>query len=206
MKKILAIVAMTVIFGVVAKADIGIYANAEIGYIGVTGAINDNPSSLFSGSVMMQLIWSQTAGYSSATTAVGGGLDVGFVELFSGTISVVDGLIPTGDIDGGVVYQSSVIGQPLNTGYVYARVFNTDSPIIGSYYLNSTQIGPGLTEMSATPPPTPDALDIGTGSGAIDLGGYYVNPLNIEVVPEPSVLAFLGLGGLALAVRRRFVA
>lgn len=201
MKKLLIAALLSVSMASASNAMIGIYANAELGYIGVTGATTDAPANLFNGTVLMQMIWSASAGYSSVGTADGGGLDAGYELLWSGNVDVVDGLIPSGDIDGPATY-----GAYNPPGYVYVRVFDSAAPTVGDFYLNSQQIGPSLTQLTNTPPPTPDPLDIGQGMAAIDLGGYYINPLNIEIVPEPSVLAFLGLGGLALAVRRRFVA
>jgi hypothetical protein len=46
-----------------------------------------------------------------------------------------------------------------------------------------------------------DATVIGTGGNT---GGWYgYNGMEIDVIPEPSSLALLGLGGLALLRRRR---
>lgn len=83
-------------------------------------------------------------------------------------------------------------------GFVYQRIFTAD---LSEYGLGTGVYGASPSDTATAEGSTvfsflyDSATDPGLGSG-----------FTMTVVPEPSVLAFLGLGGLALAARRRFVA
>lgn len=88
-------------------------------------------------------------------------------------------------------YDTGVI--TLDQGYVYTRIFGSTAPIVGDYYFASQVVDPSFRTEPAGPP-----TFIEHNTGAV-LG----DELDRLIVPEPSVLAFLGLGGLLMAVRRR---
>ncbi|MCB1102431.1 MAG: PEP-CTERM sorting domain-containing protein, partial [Kiritimatiellae bacterium] len=89
------------------------------------------------------------------------------------------------DFDTGVI--------SLDQGYVYTRIFGSLNPIAGDYYFASEVADPSFRTEPAGPP---TSIVMNTD---LVLG----NELNRLIVPEPSVLAFLGLSGLLMAVRRR---
>ena len=78
------------------------------------------------------------------------------------------------------------------SGNVFVRIFQTETPTAGHYYYDTPLLA--LEDRG---------LDIAFAQTL-----FFDDPndgvaLNILLIPEPSVMAFLGLGGLMLAVRRR---
>lgn len=205
MKKI-AVICLALFVSVAgSRADISINWDTVNGVL-ITTASTPSSYTTFTGNVLIQLIWSANNVYSSASTAQAGGVDVGYTVLFSQIFSVNNGFFGA-DADGATNY----VGNSFNTGYVYGRVFNTAAPTNGSFYAVSGFVGPSLAQATNFPPPLPDDLDMGLGPNNItlsggDFDGAFGNPLSIEVVPEPATLAFFGLGGLLVALRRRMVA
>ena len=133
-----------------------------------------------------QLIWSPT-GVLPANNLEINALDP-LSPYFPGEI-----VIGTGFASGGIgLVTPSVInqlGQPaLVSGFVYTRAFNTGAPGIGDFWGVGTVLG-NLTDMSV-PGASPNQLDAG---GTITAW---------QIVPEPSVLAFLGIAGAMIALRR----
>jgi hypothetical protein len=94
------------------------------------------------------------------------------------------------------LYTSSDAG--LVGGYVYARVFNAADPMlvgIGTAYLERFASGTGPLVLATPDPTTTLQFDITPGGSNIWL--------DQTVIPEPSVMALMGLGGLLMAIRRR---
>ena len=147
-----------------------------------------------SGSTILQLLFTPSG--------VVGAVDPFAVGYVSGdnsvlaTINVTDGVAGYDEW----VYNGTVpqyVNPTFTAGYFFMRVFQDATPEVGEYYFDSATLA---------------ALDVGSDISVAQQ--LYLEPdpsnsgvaLNLEIVPEPSVLAFLGLGGLALAARRRFVA
>lgn len=196
---------LLIAFGLVASSN----ASISVNFTTLTGAVA-NPGGttagdLFTGSGTIQLIWSTINAYSSASE--GGGVDSGYYILWSGTLT---GGFTSDDLDGIVDYtNANVGGNNVNAGYIYGRVFDSTTITLSSYYANSGIFSTaGFADASGSPKPTPNLVDLIDSPTSVYDGdfGAYMLPMNLNVVPEPSVLAFLGLGGLALAARRRFVA
>ena len=85
-------------------------------------------------------------------------------------------------------------------GNVYIRVFDVGSAVgstpAGTWYFT----GPSIATADKTVSDTPQQADDGILGGGTGRNGRYV--LNTQVVPEPGTLAFLGLGAVAMVVRR----
>ena len=87
-------------------------------------------------------------------------------------------------------------------GFIFARVFDqgTGNPaniVAGTWYYNSPIIA---TVDNITANPTVFNIQ-GNNPSVINSG--FGDTVFLQVVPEPSTLAFLGIGGLVLAIRRR---
>jgi hypothetical protein len=87
-------------------------------------------------------------------------------------------------------------------GYVYARIFQGDSPVDGMWYYNS----PLMAVVNYDPlNPTYQTLQLNTD--LVNGDGIYDGAANcfqtIGVVPEPTSMALMGVAGL-LAIVRRF--
>jgi hypothetical protein len=98
---------------------------------------------------------------------------------------------------------ADVGGADINSGYLYSRIFSSANLSTNDWYFQSAAIGPGLTETIVDGVPTlpinhttSDFDDNSTLEMGVGAGMY-------QVIPEPSVMALLGFGGLVLAIRRR---
>ena len=92
-----------------------------------------------------------------------------------------------GNFDAG----TTTVLQPLQGGYVYARVIDTTAPGGGVQYYDSSV----LLTTAWVSPASPQDLFVNTTAGGI-------GDRMIAVVPEPTVLAFLGIGAALVGVRR----
>jgi hypothetical protein len=190
LKKLSMMAAVVAVSGMTAKADINILYTGSAGfYVSDPGTGIVDPS----GSFLAQLIYtaSGTIGFADAGT-------VGFV---TGDNQVLDSVtvgfgVPAdlaagstfGDFNAGV----QVYPGPLEGGFVFVRIFQDTTPQGGDFYYDS--------------PTTLTTVFTGTQSPQlIDANTDFVNgnQLTLQVVPEPSVLAFMGIGALLMAVRRR---
>ena len=199
---VLAIAAFA-ISPVTSKASIQIFMDTSID---ATGRIYDNQANAIANGTtgrlpvgtIFQLIWT------SDTTA--GALDaLNPLTPTGGDAAIMNGvdnywtLNFTGRMSYTVTDSDSLIG-----GYVYMRVFNATSVGAigaGTQYLEAPvwSATPGTTTpsgplvLSTADPATTLQFDITPGQNIW---------LNQTIVPEPSVLAFLGIGAALVAVRR----
>ena len=141
---------------------------------------------------LAQLIWSPDAVITpidpnNPTTPQGGEV------ILQSTLSAIGfpGYITFGAAD----YTEAFVGVTEGTllsGMVYTRVFNSPTPGFGTWY-GEGGIDSALLDQDPIPPGPLDQSDISAG-------GLFT--LNQQVVPEPGTLAFLGLGAVAMVVRR----
>ena len=146
-----------------------------------------------------QLIYSPVAVYSS-TFAAGGQVDAGY--------QILDTYVIT-DSAGTDAYGSLPIQFYTGTfqaGFIYGRVFDggTGDPaniVAGTWYYN----GPIVATVNNSDPASPDAYNVNGANTSPNFGAGDVLNHQVTVVPEPTTLAFLGIGGMVLAIRRRKV-
>ncbi|HMO52785.1 MAG TPA: PEP-CTERM sorting domain-containing protein [Kiritimatiellia bacterium] len=199
MKKLLAIITISV--GMMAAAN----ANIVLAWSGLDGFVkNDGVTPLLDGggSTVAILIYSPSGAFYN-TDLVAGSHTIGDEVIWG---SVVNVLFDPVDPYGFVPEQN--YAQAFQAGFIYARIFdegttaNPNSVTPGLWYYQ----GPIVATINNTSDPvTPDNYNMNQGTAGFD--DFRTDVLNRQVVvPEPSTLAFLGLGGLALALRRRMVA
>jgi hypothetical protein len=173
----------------------------------------------------LQVAWNAVDGFvrSDGVTGIGTGISNGdpiyLAQLLFTPSGVVSSVLPTGTPTGDNVVLDSVIVNNVgddygflpnqnytgsfSPGFVFARVFdvgsdNTSNIDPGFFYYDS----PTLAAVDESDPSIFQAFNIHSGSGPFE-PGFQTDQLNLEVVPEPSVFALLGIGGLMLALRRR---
>ena len=181
-----------------ASADIEVAWQASSGfYVNGSGPLPDDPGDYVGpvyGGITVQLIWSPDDQISEIDpfNAVNGYVSGGELQLTSIFVNGNDygfhasgGVFEDANFDTGAVL--------LDQGYVYVRLFGDLTPTVGDYYFASTVVDPALR---TEPPGSPTFIELNDN---LVIG----DELNRLIVPEPSVLAFLGLGGLLMAVRRR---
>jgi len=151
---------------------------------------------------LVQLIWSSDDSY--ADMPLIGDADPSFNDyvIDAHVVSAAQGLYE-GYIEdrGGVEYDyTSVPGLTddgtFEAGYVYARVFDAETPTVGAHYWQSPHLGGLQTDPNRDQPNSWDRLVWPTD-------GSNPTPLDMTIVPEPGTLALFGLGLATIAMRRR---
>ena len=191
-------VTVLALFSVIVAMGIGARGDSTFFFYDSWGIYLPGGSTLVPAGSLVQLIWSADAAYHPATAGqldAAGYLTSGDYILFQGYTTINGGW--TGDLDGSTNYVSSDVGgNPLPSGYVYGRVFNTSSssPTAGTWFVQSTLVQV-LNEQTNIPPDSPDVVDMAPSSPAV---------MDQQVaIPEPGSLALLGVGAVALILRRR---
>lgn len=201
MKKVLAVIASAVLAVSASQATI------QVNYSSADGVFAPGTMVGIGSGLLVQVLW-------SATDPSGGfGVDIGNITGDFGTHRVIhSGFTPGGSVIDGTsaLVPEAFLGvsEPaLLGGYVYARLFSTAAPTIGDYFSVSLVTGPGLGDMD--PPVGQGALltfvamdeDTNTEDAFQGIG---TNPQQdwVQIVPEPSVLAFLGIGAALVGIRR----
>lgn len=201
MKKMLAL-ALIVGLSVAARADININWFAQAGFYdnGQFG-VDPNGGILFSGgNATAQLIWTPTASIDIVDPSNGANGYVSGDDIFldSFTFTTGGGANTTyGDFsNGSEIYTDAAYAGVLGTnvlanGFVYYRVFTDNSPDGGEFYYDSAT----LDANAYTGVESPQSLDQENTSAG--------NELDTQIVPEPTTLAFMGIGSILVALRRR---
>ncbi|HMO52731.1 MAG TPA: PEP-CTERM sorting domain-containing protein [Kiritimatiellia bacterium] len=197
MKKIIASIALTAALAVSASANINLTWFGLDGFVksdGVTGITESG------GTTVAILIWTPVAADYDLLLQPGSHT-IGSEVILGPVVLIPD----TPDKEFGEVVAQQYVGA-FSPGFIYARIFdsgttgNPNSVTPGLWYYQ----GPRVAAVNNNTPDAPDLYNMNTGSAGIP--EFNTDILNRQVVPEPSTLAFLGLGGLALALRRRMVA
>ena len=193
MKKILGAIAVAVLVGVfTSSADINVVWSGTGGFL----ANNDSDPILipFPGqSALVQLIFTPNNWVEDATP--GAGL-LGSEQLLSERWIATDqwGTTP------GEQYQGA-----FQVGYIYARIFagvdDSGGPSAGDIGFNHWYYaGPLTATIDNLTPANPDYYDMNRNASS----GGFGDPLDLQVIPEPTSMVLAALGGLVLLIRRRF--
>ena len=91
-------------------------------------------------------------------------------------------------------FNAGVYNAAFQSGFVYVRVFQPGTIAAGTKYYDSPVFA---TINNGGPPASPDVLQVNTDTNN---GNDLTN--TVVAVPEPATFAFLGIGGVLLAVRR----
>lgn len=191
MKKVLAtIVLMSALVSAHASIGVNWIAGNGVNAPG-TSLDNDMPPGLYA-----LLIWSPTPGvFSTFSDASPLALDNGnillgtFTDLNGGGFST--GAIQYNDGSGPL---AAISEAALLAGGIYMRVFSDDNPQVGDYWGQMSVMESGFVDQD----PTPGTISFPDLSPTEDV------PFNawVQIVPEPSVLAFLGIGAALVGIRR----
>ena len=205
MKKLLVAIAALSVTSMVASADIFVNWRAQAGFYdnGSAGAYPGDGILFPSGTALVQLLWSPDATTTGvdplgANFLAAGGNDLVLTSQTVGwTAGASSGSLLTTDEFGpfqgapAIFLNANYGPTTLQGGFVYARVFQDTTPGLGEYfYQSSNQLVTAFTGSE--------------GANTLDINGDNTNgnELNQLIVPEPSVLAFLGAGALVVAYRR----
>lgn len=193
MKKITTLVAALAAV-TVASADISVnFAASGTGLL-LAGETVPGPSTVLGAGNLVQLVWSASnTGYQSDN------LDLSLANsgetILATTTTVFGGNFNAG---GAVYADSDVGGVDINSGYFFARVFDSAAPVAGASFLEMGIQGSSLTEY--------DSLNANTAytDSLHDLGGFpAIDAQGTTVIPEPATIGLLGIAGAGLYAARR---
>ncbi|MBN1268808.1 MAG: PEP-CTERM sorting domain-containing protein [Kiritimatiellae bacterium] len=179
------------------------YSNADSAFdlFNTYGLYKSDGSTPMSAGSLVQLIWTGDFAYHPASQGL---LDsAGY--LTSGDYILFQGVSPTalawlGDLDGTVNYDSlDVGGSAMPSGWVYARVFDTNTtPLIQCWFYQTALISV-MNEQTNVPADTPDTVDVALGGGTGPGGG---SVMDMQVIPEPATMAIFGFGLVSMVMWR----
>ena len=190
-----------VIASLVILGSFSAYANMQILWSGTEGFVRNDGNPIGTGfaegaSVYLAQLLYSPSGIQSGVMP--GGLAMGDNEVISTII------VPNAEEDFAPL-QANSHNEPFRAGFIFARVFDAGSfdsvNIIGGMFYYD---GPTAAIVQQSDPSVVQAYSIHTSSAGIP--GFETDILNLQVIPEPSVMALLGLGGLMLAIRRQRMA
>lgn len=194
-KKVAAAAAM-IVTGLALSAQSAIFVQWQ----GTTGFYDENDNlgilePISGQTAYAQLIFTPVAAFSSAAGAVGGAVDAGF--------QIIDTFVIT-DSGGADPYATfaDIVNAPFQAGFIYARVFDggTGNPaniVGGTWFYQSALVATVNNETL-----NPTVVDIQGNNPTVNNSSFGGDFLFLQV-PEPSTMAFLGIGGMILALRRR---
>ena len=201
MKKLIAMLAMGAV-AVASHGDININWRAQAGfYKNGQFAVDPAGALLFGGgSTIAMLIWTPFNGGSPTIdpvdiTDIAGNFSGGD-DIVLDTLTITHpgnaGSQYADYANGPEIYLNTTYSTTLQGGYVFLRIFQDTTPNVGTfeYYFD----GNPLLANAYTGSESPQALEGNTDN----INGNELNKL----IPEPSVLAFLGAGALVVAIRR----
>ena len=192
MKKITTLVAAFAA-ATVASADISVNFAASGSGLLLAGETAPSGSTVLGAGNLVQLVWSASnAGYQSDNL----GLSlVGAGETILATATTTFG--GNFNAGSGVYGDSDVGGADINTGYFFARVFDSATPVANAYFLEMGIEGSSLTEYSN--------LDAGSvySDSLNDIGFTAIDAQGTRVIPEPATIGLLGIAGAGLYAARR---
>jgi hypothetical protein len=189
MKKMVLAVAVLGLACGMAQAQISIN---WIDNTGVTQSDGTTPWLAGGGTAVAQLLYSPGGVIAPATPSGPSGDNVVWDSGSFTSVSVGN--------DYGATFSALYQDPTFLAGSVFIRIFEADASITapGTWYYDGV-----LVAVADDPDP---AQQVNLGPINSGTGDFNTWQLDQQVIPEPSVFAMLGLGGLFLMIRRRFVA
>tara|TARA_E500000178_G_C17016809_1_gene753418 strand:+ start:682 stop:1275 length:594 start_codon:yes stop_codon:yes gene_type:complete len=193
MNKTNVIIALVAIASI-ATADISVETLSNVGLL-KAGETAPSGTTVLDSGVLVQLVWTASSdGYQS------GGLEAdlandGEIILTSGAADQSWGRFNFG---GALYTDSDVGGADVNSGYFFARVFDSAAPAVGASFVEFGRQGPALSEFDAQ-----NAATAYTGN-MNDLGNWAaIDSQGTTVIPEPATIGLLGIASAGLFAARR---
>jgi hypothetical protein len=155
----------------------------------------DNPGNP-SGSLLFQVIFTTVEAFTDATPGAG-------IPLIDQSTHSVIGFGWSNE-DYGTKLTSTTSTSTFSPGWFYGRVFQ---PVASEDTLNVVEHmwfrNTALVTALSREPNNPQFLNFNAATSTV---GFGTDDFNLQVIPEPSAVALLGLGGLMLAIRRKRMA
>ncbi len=191
--KLMTLIASVGLMASVASANINLDWQSADGFLrqdDATGILEPTGTGL---TALAQLIYTPNNAWGQA--GVGGTVAAG--EQILATFVITD----SGGTDPYATFAAPTYVGSFQAGFVYARVFDggTGNPaniVNGTWYYN----GPIVATVNNITPDSPNQYNVNGSNTSTSFG---VGDVLFLQVPEPSTMAFLGIGGMILALRRR---
>lgn len=200
MKKIIALL-LTVAATTTSFADIAVFWRAFDGFYNWNApALPADPGDYINdagGSAFAYMIYSPSGVITVDENNLAGFLVGGdnVVVQIAGNPATSTAGTPYGNFDFG--FNGQISGYGAVGATIWSRIIDLSAPLALYQYFDSNAVAAPAYNIDQ-----PALIDLNGQSGT----GGIIGDRMIAVVPEPSVLAFLAIGGIALAVRRRIVA